>query len=100
MNRGLFETGDITARKHGNHRSSSIANDRVQKNTDNALILAIFKRKFQTTSAELEIELGRPKNKFSGRLTFLKKHGYIYDTGSRDAEGCSLLRITKKGIEA
>lgn len=99
MEQALFETGDICRTRHGGNVASEKANARVRKNTDNAAILTIFKRRFQMSSADLEVELGRPKNKWSGRLTWLKQHGYIYDTGSRDAEGCSVLRITQKGIE-
>jgi hypothetical protein len=44
---------------------------------------------FGATSAEIEIELRRAKNRFSGRITQLKAEGKIVEQGTRD--GCGIL---------
>lgn len=99
--RTLFETGDICRKRHGGNAASSAANARVRKNTDNAKILAIFKRRFRLTSKEVAVELGtaenpRPLNQFSGRLTWLLDKGFIRDTGMMATDGCRILEWTGK----
>lgn len=96
----LDERGDITSRKHGGNVASTLANARVRKGTDNAKVLAFWKRRFQATSADYEAFSGNPKNQFSGRITFLLKNGFLEDTGRLAADGCRLLRITQKGLTA
>lgn len=102
MEPSLFtETGDICRKRHGGNIASERANARVRKNTDNAAILTIFKRRYRLTSKEIGSELGtveqpRPLNTFSGRLTWLLKHGFIRDTGTIAPDNCRILEWTGK----
>jgi hypothetical protein len=96
----VSETGDICERRHGGDAASKLANKRADKVTGRAKVLAFWKRRMQASSAEYEAYSGQAKNIWSGRITWLLKHGYLENTGRLDAAGCRLLRITEKGLKA
>jgi hypothetical protein len=84
---------DICIRRHHGNANSEEANRRSAPfhESDEARIEKIIHAQGSrgATSAELEVLLGKAKNKFSGRLTALKANNKVRALGERD--GCAVL---------
>lgn len=70
---------DICRRKHGGAETSVEADKAVKKEADQKLILGYITaaKAFGMTLDELSIQLDRPPNRISGRLTELRMNGQI-----------------------
>lgn len=84
---------DITRRKHHGNERSEDANARLDcwKPSARQTIVELIAAKGAVgmTSEELEMALGKAKNKFSGRLSELKLAQVLYVRGTRN--GCDVL---------
>jgi hypothetical protein len=97
MNIPLFETGDICAPRHRGNQASREANKRVDKLTDNRRVLDIIKRRIRTHSKEIAAIMNKPLNAISGRIAYLKEHGYIRERNDLPRrDGCMTLEWTGK----
>lgn len=84
---------DVCRHKHGGNQRSEEANKRLDpwKPSARRTIAELIEARGNKgmTSAELEVALKRPKNRFSGRISELKSAGVLFVRGSRD--GCDVL---------
>lgn len=76
---------DICRNKHGGVETSMLADRRVQKSKDRALILGYIRASgaFGMTLYEMGVLLDRECNRISGRFTELKRDGQIIATETR-----------------
>lgn len=76
---------DVCRNRHGGDRESEAANRRVNKTKDKALIHNLIKATQQEgiTLDELSILLKRAPNQISGRISELKRDGFVIANGQR-----------------
>lgn len=83
---------DICLNRHQGNVQSLIANKRVQKERDRALVLAYIIKTGSAYSKQIARAMGKQLNQISGRISELKASEIIEETGER-AEGCAVYRL-------
>lgn len=83
---------DICLNRHQGNAQSFIANKRVQKERDRALVLAYIIKSGRAYSKQIARAMGKQLNQISGRISELKASKIIEDTGERK-EGCAIYRL-------
>ena len=88
---------DICIKRHQGNAQSLIANKRVQKERDRALVLQVIIKYGKIHSKEIARILGKQLHQVSGRLSELKASNLIEDSGER-LEGCAVLQLKDKQL--
>lgn len=89
---------DITVSRHRDSKASVEANARIRtsKSQDRAAVWALAVSLGEFTSKELAVQLDKPLNSISGRISELKAAGLIRETEYRRG-GCAVLRAARNG---
>lgn len=83
---------DICINRHQGNAQSFIANKRVQKERDSALVLAFIIKSGRAYSKQIARAMGKQLNQISGRISELKASEIIEETGERK-EGCAVYKL-------
>lgn len=83
---------DICINRHQGNAQSFIANKRVQKERDRALVLAFIIKSGRAYSKQIARAMGKQLNQISGRISELKASEIIEETGERK-EGCAVYKL-------
>lgn len=89
---------DICISRHRDSVASNEANARLRtsKSQDRAAVWALAVKLGEFTSKELAVQLDKPLNAISGRISELKSLGLIRETEYRRS-GCAVLRAVRNG---
>lgn len=84
---------DVTSGKHGGHKNSRTANDKVAPHKESIRerirVFVVACGHKGTTLAEIASCFGKQLHQVSGRLTELKISGHLFQSG-RDAQGFTI----------
>ena len=99
MRTSTFTThDDVCISRHRDSPASIEANERIRnsKSADRAAVWDLASRLADFTSKELAVQLDKPLNSISGRISELKAAGLIRETEYR-RDRCAVLVAVRKG---
>lgn len=89
---------DICLNRHQGNAQSLLANKRVNKERDRALVLECIIKYGKAYSKQIARAMGKQLNQISGRISELKASEIIEETGER-AEGCAIYRLKENQLK-